>query len=73
MVRMYLEIHPLLEGTSEAARQNRTPLVQTLITATAERADYPIDWQAVQAAEQQKSGIPTPVGPAFTTVSDAEH
>ena len=71
--RLYLEIHPLLEGTAEAARQNRTPLVQTLITATTERADYPIDWQAVQAAEQQQSGIPTPVGPAFTTVSDAEH
>lgn len=65
--RLYLEIHPLLEGTPATVQQNRTPLVQTLIAATAERADYPIDWQAVQEIEKQQSGIPMPVGPAFST------
>ena len=64
---LYLEIHPLLEGTPEEERQNRTPLVQSLIEATANRAQYPINWHAVQTVEQKQNGLPTPVGPALTT------
>ena len=69
--RLYLEIHPILEGISDDIRQNRTPLVQTVITATEAHPDYPVDWQAVQTATQQQNGIPIPVGPALTTTTDA--
>ena len=64
---LYLEVHPLLEGTPEEERHNRTPIVQTLIDATAQRAKYPINWQVVDTAEIEQNGLPTQVGPAVTT------
>jgi len=64
---LYLEVHPLLEGAPQDERQNRTPLVQSLIEATNERPQYPIDWRRVQVVEREQSGLPVQVGPALTT------
>jgi L,D-transpeptidase ErfK/SrfK len=64
---LYLEVHPLLDGTPAQERQNKTPLVQALIDATRERPQYPIDWREVQLIEKTQSGLPTRVGPAVVS------
>lgn len=64
---LYLEVHPLLEGTPASERQNRTPLVQSLIEATTDQPRYPIDWHKVQVVERKQNGLPMRVGPALTT------
>lgn len=65
--KLYLEVHPLLEGAKAVTQQNKTPLVQSLIGATRSHPEYPIDWRKVQAVERARNGIPVSVGPALTT------
>ena len=67
---LYLEVHPLLEGTPADETHNRTPLVQSLIEATYTRPQYPINWREVQVVERMQSGLPTQVGPAVTTAAE---
>lgn len=65
--KLYLEVHPLLEGVNAEERQNKTPLVQSLIEATSSQPDYPVDWRKVEAVAKAQTGIPVPVGPVLTT------
>lgn len=65
--KLYLEVHPLLDGAKAEAHQNKTPLVQTLIETTNIRPSYPIDWRKVEKVARAQNGIPEPVGPAVTT------
>ena len=68
--QLYLEVHPLLEGTDSQERRNQTPLVQSLIRATSMRPGYPINWQVVEKVTQAQNGMPVPVGPALTTAME---
>jgi len=65
--KLYLEVHPLLDGTGAQESQNKTPLVQTLIRATSSRPDYPVDWRKVEVVARAQNGIPVSVGPEIST------
>lgn len=64
---LYLEVHPLLEGASQDERQNRTPIVETLIESTRGHANYPINWRVVDKAAITQTGLPMRVGPKLIT------
>jgi L,D-transpeptidase ErfK/SrfK len=67
---LYLEVHPLLDGTNMEARHDKTPLVQTLIDATSLRPRYPINWRKTQIVAREQNGIPVSVGPPLTTADE---
>lgn len=58
---LFLEVHPWLEGTPVDVQRNRSPLVQVLVEATRERANYGINWAEVEVIDWEKSGVPMPV------------
>lgn len=65
---LYVEIHPWLEGTPTAL-QNDTHLLTRLVQQQlVEYMDYPVDWQAVEQARIEATGLPVAVGPTVTPV-----
>ena len=64
---LYLEVHPLLDGTPDEAHRDKTPLTNVLVAATRNRPDYPINWEEVQDVDIEARGVPSPVGPTFAT------
>jgi len=67
---LYLEVHPLLDGTPEAEQRNKTPMVDALVAATRDHADYPVDWEKARDIDIEARGMPAPVGPVSTPGSD---
>jgi L,D-transpeptidase ErfK/SrfK len=63
---LYVEVHPWLEGTPEAQLSNTTILTQLVKQQLHEFLDYPVDWQAVEQARIEATGIPVAVGPTVT-------
>lgn len=58
---LYVEAHPP-DANGRERVSNYTPLVQTLIAATRERPDFPIDWDHAQNSAEIADGVPVPVG-----------
>lgn len=59
---LYLEVHPLLNGTPLAKRQNLTPIVKTVLKVTHGLANYKVNWEQVQRVGSQHLGIPEKIG-----------
>lgn len=69
---LYVEVHPWLEGTPDAQRNNTTMLTQLVKSQLKEYVDYPVDWQAVEQARIEATGLPIPIGPTMTPVASAQ-
>ena len=63
---LYVEVHPWLEGTPQAQLNNTTMLNQLVRQHLHEFMDYPVDWQAVEQARIEATGLPVAVGPTVT-------
>lgn len=69
---LYLEVHPLLNGTPLAKRQNLTPIVKTVLKETGNLKNYQVNWDQVQRVGSQHLGIPEEIGPPRKTgIQDA--
>lgn len=55
--KLYLAAHPP-DATGENAVETYTPLVQSVIAATREQPDYPVNWLRAQAIGAHAMGIP---------------
>lgn len=55
--RLFLEAHPP-DANGEEQVRSYTPLVKSVIQATRERPDYPVDWQRAQDQGTEASGVP---------------
>lgn len=62
---LYVEIHPLLEGASE----NSGFLTALVKRHLGEYPDYPVDWQLVEQARIESTGLPVAVGPTLTPIN----
>ncbi len=62
---LHVEVHAPLEHTTPEQRTDRQPLIDAVTEATRSRPDYPVDWQAVEVAVVEASGVPVPVGPVW--------
>lgn len=58
---LYVEAHPP-DANGRERVSDYTPLVQTLIAATRDRPDFPIDWDRAQNAAEIADGVPVAVG-----------
>lgn len=70
--QLYMEAHPPLDGTPPDKLRDKTPMIEALTIATKNAANYPINWDQVDALDMERSGLPTPVGPANVAVSNGE-
>jgi L,D-transpeptidase ErfK/SrfK len=66
---LYVEVHPWLEGTPTAQLNDKTLLTKIVQTQLKEFMDYPLDWEAVEQARIEATGIPVPVGPTVTPIT----
>ncbi len=69
---LHVEVHTPLEHWTAEQRADLQPLVDAVADATRERPDYAVDWQAVEVAVAEASGLPVPVGPVYTAPVMAE-
>lgn len=69
---LHVEVHAPLEHATEEQRTDLAPLEAAIAEATRDRPDYPIDWQAVEVAVAEASGVPVPVGPLYLPSTIAE-
>lgn len=56
--RLFLEAHPP-DATGEDRVDSYTPLVQSVIAATRDQPDHPVDWHRAQTIGADQTGIPT--------------
>jgi len=66
---LYVEVHPWLEGTHPSLINNKTLLTKLVEKQLKEFMDYPVDWEAVEQARIEATGIPVPVGPTVTPIA----
>ncbi len=69
--RLFLEIHPPLDGVPPAEIENSTPIVNAIVSATKNQPGYPVDWQQVQVVKLESSGTPALIGPSFVATQVA--
>ncbi|HQQ73591.1 MAG TPA: L,D-transpeptidase family protein [Pseudomonadales bacterium] len=69
---LYVEVHPWLEGTPEAQRNDTAMLTRLVRSQLKEYIDYPVDWQAVEQARIEATGLPIPVGPTVTPIASTQ-
>lgn len=60
---LYVEVHSLEEGASAHQKSSPTTLNQLVQQHAQEFLDYPIDWQAVEQARVEATGLAVAVGP----------
>lgn len=65
--QLYLEAHP--PGGSHKKVSNYTPMVKTIIDATRDQPDFPVDWQRAQAITKNARGLPEPIGASQDTAA----
>ena len=70
--RLYLEVHPVIEeGTAESQNsKDLTPVVKSIITATKNKPEFPIDWKLIREIAAHPKGFPILVGSQITPNSD---
>jgi len=66
--QLFVEVHPPLDGVSEAEANNPTVLAEAINAALKTHPTYAVDWQQAQVVKLESSGTPTAVG----TVSVAQ-
>lgn len=66
---LYVEVHPWLEGTPDAQLRDSSILTQLVKKNLQEYLDYPVDWQAVEQARIEATGLPVAVGPTLTPIN----
>lgn len=59
--QLYLEAHPP-DGDGQKKVKTYTPLVQSVINATRDKPDFPVDWHRAQAIGADARGLPEPIG-----------
>lgn len=67
--KLYLAAHPP-DATGEQPVETYTPLVQTVINATAKQPDYPVNWVRVQEVGAKSMGIPREITAAKSTATE---
>ena len=60
---LYVEVHPWLEGTPQAQLNNKSLLTKVVETQLRQYMDYPVDWESVEQARIEATGLPVAVGP----------
>lgn len=66
---LYVEVHPWLEGTPDSQKQDTRQLIRLVEKNLVEYMDYPVDWQAVEQARIEATGLPVAVGPTVTPIN----
>jgi L,D-transpeptidase ErfK/SrfK len=61
---LYLEVHPLLEGTSQSA--SMTEATKDYVAVTANEVDAELDWELVTEMAAKPTGLPLRVGRRIT-------
>lgn len=66
---LFVEVHPWLEGTPASQVGNTRLLTDLVKKQLGEYPDYPVDWQAVEQARIEATGLPMAVGPTLTPIN----
>lgn len=66
---LYLEAHPP-DADGKGRVDSYTPLVQSVINATRNRPDTPIDWELAESTGTRQHGMPAAIGGTRLTASD---
>ncbi len=68
---LYVEVHSLEEGGSTHQQSSSTALTQLVHKQLQAYMDYPVDWQAVEQAKVEATGLPVAVGPRITVAENS--
>jgi L,D-transpeptidase ErfK/SrfK len=68
---LFLEVHPWLEGTPEAQRNDRSILINLINKVLKDYPEYPVDWQAVDVMRIEANGLPAPIGPRMVPITSS--
>lgn len=69
---LYVEAHSLEQGAAAHQQSSSTTLTQLVHQHLQQYPDYPVDWQAVEQAKVEATGLPVAVGPRVTEVDTAQ-
>ena len=62
---LYVEVHPWIEGTPESVMRDTEQLGKLVREQLHDYPDYPVDWQAMDQARIEATGIPVAIGPTL--------